>query len=376
MVESSPRGAPLMFLVAVLASWVLARAATFSPLMEDDVAKASPFPAARGGNRSHRSTASPNAAAHCQTCGPSDSGRLIEPKGKALLSVAAWPPLRATSLEAIPGLQSALPSSATAPAIGKASLRLALAPVAPVRDTGLAVAGPGEPGRISGRAQPQQSQSAQNRWAVDSWLLLRRDTSRSIPAARPSYGRSQAGAALRYRFAPTSPHHPQAYLRVSAALAGAREQEIALGLSARPSPGMPLRLAVEARASETVSGSELRVATYAITELPSFRLPFGARGEVYAQGGYVGGEFATPFIDGQVRAERPIARLGSAELSLGAGAWGGAQKGSGRLDAGPAVAATFQIGKGFGRISADYRFRIVGEAEPSSGPALTLSAGF
>jgi hypothetical protein len=165
-------------------------------------------------------------------------------------------------------------------------------------------------------------------------------------------------------------------LRVSAALAGAREQEAALGLSARPLPRLPLRLAVEARASETASGSELRVATYAVTELPAFRLPLGARGEVYAQGGYVGGEFATAFVDGQVRAERPIARIGNAEVSLGAGAWGGKQEGSGRLDAGPAIGAAFPIGKGFGRISADYRFRVAGGAEPSSGPALTLSAGF
>jgi hypothetical protein len=225
--------------------------------------------------------------------------------------------------------------------------------------------------------QPDEaSNSAQDRWSADSWLLLRRDTSTSIPTGRPSYGRSQAGTALRYRFAPSSSHNPQAYLRASAALAGAREQEVALGLSARPLSRMPLRLAVEARASQTLAGSELRLAGYAVTELPTFRLPLGLRGEAYAQWGYVGGEFATPFVDGQARAERPTARIGSTELSFGAGIWGGMQKGSGRLDAGPAAAATFQIGKGFGRVSADYRFRIAGGAEPSSGPALTLSAGF
>lgn len=246
-----------------------------------------------------------------------------------------------------------------------------------MRDAGLSAAEHREPVVRSGRAQPPQlSPSAQDRWSADGWLLLRRDTSTPIPAGRPSYGRSQAGAVLRYGFAPSSPHRPQAYLRASAALAGAREQEVALGLSARPLPGAPLRLAVEARASETVSASELRLAAYAVTELPAFRLPFGVRGEVYAQGGYVGGEFATLFVDGQIRADRTIGRIGNTELSFGAGAWGGAQKGSERVDAGPTAAATFRIGKGFGRIAADYRFRIAGEAEPSSGPALTLSAGF
>lgn len=220
------------------------------------------------------------------------------------------------------------------------------------------------------------TRASHDRWSADGWLLLRRDTSEPVPTSRPSYGRSQVGAVLRHGFAPSSPHHPQVYLRASAALAGAREQEVALGLSARPLLGAPLRLAVEARASETASGSGLRLATYAITELPSLQLPLGVRGEAYAQGGYVGGEFATPFVDGQIRAERTIARTGSTEVTFGAGAWGGAQKGSGRLDVGPAAIATFRIGKGFGRVAVDYRFRIAGEAEPSSGPALTVSAGF
>src|SRR5690606_21417691 len=105
-------------------------------------------------------------------------------------------------------------------------------------------------------------------------------------------------------------------------------------------------------------------------------LPLGARGELYLQGGYVGGEFATAFVDGQARIERPLGRLGETELTAGAGAWGGAQKGAARLDIGPSAALTFRLGDGRGRVAADYRFRVVGEAEPASGPALTLSAGF
>jgi hypothetical protein len=374
-VESSPRGAPLMFLVAVLASWVLARAATFAPPTNDIVAESSSVREARRGHLTHRSSAVPNNATRCQTCGSPQSTRATTPRGNALLSAMAWSPSRGIPVQAMPSLQPALLSSPTAPAGAEPSLSSALHAAGPGRDTGF-VGEHGDRGEGSGQPQPRQSPPALNRWSADSWLLLRSDTSRSILASRPSYGRSQAGAALRYRFAPSSPYQPQAYLRVSAALAGAREQEAALGLSARPLSRVPLRLAIEARASETASGSELRVATYAVTELPAFRLPFGARGEVYLQGGYVGGEFATPFVDGQVRAERRVARVGSAELSFGAGAWGGKQEGSGRLDAGPTVGATFPIGKGFGRISAYYRFRVAGGAEPSSGPALTLSAGF
>jgi len=115
-----------------------------------------------------------------------------------------------------------------------------------------------------------------------------------------------------------------------------------------------------------------------VNRVPAFaRLSiFGVRGEAYVQAGYVGGRFATAFVDGQARAERRVARLGEAEITAGTGAWGGAQKGAGRLDIGPTAAVSFRLGEARGRVAADYRFRVAGEAEPKSGPALTLSAGF
>ena len=57
------------------------------------------------------------------------------------------------------------------------------------------------------------------------------------------------------------------------------------------------------------------------------------------------------------------------------GDWG-AQEDAERLDIGPSAGLSFRIGAARGRVSADYRFRVAGDAEPSSGPALTLTAGF
>jgi hypothetical protein len=151
---------------------------------------------------------------------------------------------------------------------------------------------------------------------------------------------------------------------------------VALGASARPLPGVPLRLAAEARVSETDRGTEARAAAYAVTELPPVGLPGGFTGEIYAQGGYVGGDFATPFADGQVRITRALAGTGDFRLEAGGGAWGGVQEDAGRLDIGPSAAVSFRIGPARGRVSADYRFRVAGDAQPASGPALTLSAGF
>jgi len=43
---------------------------------------------------------------------------------------------------------------------------------------------------------------------------------------------------------------------------------------------------------------------------------------------------------------------------------------------GPSAGISFRLGEAQGRVAADYRFRVAGNAEPASGPALTLTAGF
>ncbi|GGD57581.1 hypothetical protein GCM10011411_17030 [Aurantiacibacter arachoides] len=149
-----------------------------------------------------------------------------------------------------------------------------------------------------------------------------------------------------------------------------------MGVSARPLAVLPVRLHAEGRVFDGTGGAEIRAAAFAVTELPVAPLPGGFNGEVYAAAGYVAGDFATPFVDGQVRVTRTITQAGSFRLEAGGGSWGGAQRGTGRVDVGPTVAASFPIGSVNARLSADYRIRIAGNAEPADGPAITLSAGF
>ncbi|AKH42484.1 hypothetical protein FHS61_000254 [Altererythrobacter atlanticus] len=160
------------------------------------------------------------------------------------------------------------------------------------------------------------------------------------------------------------------------AISGPHERELAAGLSARPLPGIPLRLAAELRASEGAFHDEIRPAAYVVSEFLPMRLPHGLRAETYFQAGYVGGRYATAFFDGQARIEREFAQWKDFRLGAGSGVWGGAQQGSSRLDIGPAATATFPLGPARARLSAEYRFRVAGDAKPDSGPALTLSAGF
>ena len=77
------------------------------------------------------------------------------------------------------------------------------------------------------------------------------------------------------------------------------------------------------------------------------------------------------FADGSVRIAR---RLGPVEL--GVGAWGAAQPGVARLDAGPSLSWRLPVADANLRLQADWRFRLAGDALPRSGPALTLAADF
>ena len=225
----------------------------------------------------------------------------------------------------------------------------------------------------------------QPRWSADGWLLLRRGGNAfNLPGAGlpgaglPSgtYGASQAGAVIRYRLAPSSPHRPAIYLRGTTALQSPRGEEVALGLSLRPVPKLPVAALIEGRGTRTLSGTIVRPAAALVSELPPVDLPLGLRGEAYVQGGYVGGRDATAFVDGQARLEHKLFGAGRWQLRAGGGAWGGAQKGARRLDVGPTATLDLPLGTANGRLSADWRFRVDGNAAPSSGPALTLSAGF
>lgn len=218
------------------------------------------------------------------------------------------------------------------------------------------------------------------RWSLNGWLLYRPESATAPllgSGQQPStYGASQAGAVLRYRLAPSNAHRPAAYIRLTSALGNTRDQEVAAGVSARPMPKIPVVIAAEARASRQDQGSEIRPAVFAYTEIPRISLPYQFRAEVYAQAGYIGGDFATPFADGQARIDRKLATTDFATIRTGGGVWGGAQQGAERLDIGPSVRAEFDIAGAPVTLSADYRYRVAGGAAPQSGAAITLSTGF
>lgn len=223
---------------------------------------------------------------------------------------------------------------------------------------------------------PSAREDSAPRWSGDAWLALRTGTGSLAEAGSPVpvYGGSQGGAVLRYSLAPDSRHRPAAYLRAVSALE-APESDLAAGLSARPF-GAPLNVYVEARVTRRGDAVRLRPAAFLSAGVDALPLSAGFEARGYAQAGYVGGRDATAFADGSLVAERPALRWRDNSLAAGAGVWGGAQRGAARLDLGPSASLRFKLGEGSGRIAADYRLRVAGNANPAASAALTLSAGF
>ena len=387
------RGQPLASLALVLAGWVGVRAAVWEP----------PFAMpGRVGSIATAERAAPRASLAQPAADPvRDPGKFWSPPAMQLAEIAPSPVPAATREPVMPLARAApeplalaplpepLPDPvaipATAPRVAAAHQLLYLAalgrlPLPP----GLALlAAPPKPAAVPPAAL---ATAAAPRWSGDAWLLLRRGSAKTaggLAAASgfPSYGASQAGGVIRFALAPASPRAPQAYLRLSRAIGGFDEGEVAAGLSARPFASVPVRLLGEARVQRNGGGTHIRPAASLVSELPPVRLPLGIAGEAYAQVGYAGAPVgskrgATPFFDVQAVADRKLASAGPAELRLGAGAWSGGQKGAARLDLGPRASLRLDTAQARSRLALDWRFRVAGDARPGSGPTLTFSAGF
>ena len=354
------RGHPLLALLAVLGGWVGGRAATWEP----PVSKAAPA----------GMTKRQDGPAFQSLPGYID----FEPQVPPATPYAAPNGPLVRYIMTYPGAVGLAPSSRAGELSEFPHLREDFADLQPLPrffapEGQRAVAVSPATGMPMARGRPR-------RWSMDAWTLMRRDSGSapaSVGALPGTYGASQAGGILRYRLALASPHRQTAYLRSTSTTGRIRETMAAVGFSARPFAAFPVIAALEGRMTDQMGQRRVQGAAMAITELPPFPLLAGFRGETYGQAGYVAGRYATPFADGQFRADRALLTLGAADMRIGGGLWGGAQKGAARLDAGPTAAIAVPIGRGVnGRVAVDWRFRLAGDALPGSGPALTLSAGF
>ena len=230
---------------------------------------------------------------------------------------------------------------------------------------------------------PAPLSDSAGRWSLDAWTFWRQGSDAApISQGRvPIYGASQVGTVLQYRLASNARRDPRIYARAYRAMVRRGENEVALGVSARPLARVPLRVAGEVRYTDAAFANELRPSAYAVTEFAPVTLPFGTRLEAYGQAGWVGGASSTAFADGQMNLSREVRAVAGAtnngvRLSVGAGAWGGAQSDAQRLDVGPTLRIDLTVGQVPARLSIDWRERVAGQASPDSGLAATLSTSF
>jgi hypothetical protein len=179
-------------------------------------------------------------------------------------------------------------------------------------------------------------------------------------------GGSQAGTRIAYRLASGLALSGRLY----SPLARPQGAEAAIGIDWQPSSRVPLHVLAERRQR---IGSEGR-SDFALTAyggVSEQRLSGGLRLDAYGQGGVVGLRTRDLFVDG---AARISARAGP--IDVGGGVWGAAQTGVSRLDIGPQASVRLPLGRTSLRVSADWRFRVAGEAAPASGPSLTIGTDF
>lgn len=231
----------------------------------------------------------------------------------------------------------------------------------------MAAAGPVRPAlQVSPTFTGDTPKRGYDRWELSSWAMLRSRPGPSTLAANGMLGGSQAGARLLYRFDPRL----AVSVRSTAALQSReRGMEIAAGLRAQPLRSLPVAFTIERRQWVGKGMGQSNFALFAEGGLWGKPLPFNMTLDGYLQAGVVGIRDRAWFVDGSATATRPVWR----NLSAGVGVWGGAQQGLKRLDAGPRL--TMQMGRGM-RIHADYRAKILGNAEPGSGGVVTLAGDF
>lgn len=200
---------------------------------------------------------------------------------------------------------------------------------------------------------------------LSSWAMMRDQPGPQGLADNGTLGGSQAGARLLWRFNP----HLAASLRTSAPINSQRGGEAALGVRYQPFTSWPVALTVERRHALGDYGGRNAFALFAEGGVYGSPMPWRSTLDGYFQGGVV--DFNNPdwFVDGQAAVTRPVWR----SLSAGFGVWGGAQPGLSRLDIGPR--ASLRVGTRM-RINLDYRYKLLGSAEPGSGGVVTIAGDF
>ena len=191
------------------------------------------------------------------------------------------------------------------------------------------------------------------------------------------YGGSQSGMIATFALQDANerlqPQRLALLVRAAISHRDPQERELATGVRWRPSPKLPVTITAERRFRNTRADAFGVYAAGGVSEVP---LPVKFRMDVFGQAGAVSGEGGGPFFDGIARADRKIVTASNVAVHAGAGFWAGGQRDVVRVDVGPSLRTDIAVHKVNFRLTADWRFRVAGDANPGNGPAITLSTSF
>jgi hypothetical protein len=366
---TKPRGRPFMLLAILLGSWVVARAAIYKIVAGPiaDMASAPTVTVAaisipileliEAGRVPFANTYYPVADTSRDAAAPFPHSK--QSKSTAIANVP-----RLTSVLAardIPAIWLLGPSLSTAPQSPATSL------FSPEQEHAKSLAL-----NLDSTLRP----SPLSRHSIYAYSFWRSGQDGQAQTFGEQYGASQTALIGTYRLGEKA-NMVALLWRVSYVPSAPSQSELALGVRWRPLAAIPVTLTAERRTQADGKG---RFSAYFAGSMDNVALPAGFKLASYGQLGLTESVLKPTkgqiFYDAQLKIDKEVTRSAIFDGAIGGGAWAGGQKDIARLDIGPTVRASINLGNSRLRIDADWRFRIKGNARPGDGPALTLSTNF
>jgi hypothetical protein len=221
---------------------------------------------------------------------------------------------------------------------------------------------------------PRQPQG-EKKWSVSGWFVFRPNEAVANGPANGQLSGSQYGARFQHGLIRVSNSANLNFnLRASAPIDNANDREVSIGLALKIRSKLPIELILERRVP--IDAGTPAFAAILATGVNDVRISKAISLNGYLQTGFVTATRIEPFIDGSATIERDIGLGSRSSVRVGAGIWGAAQSSTMRLDIGPLIAAQVPIGNRSLRFAAEWRQRVLGNALPASGPAISISADF
>lgn len=222
----------------------------------------------------------------------------------------------------------------------------------------------------------------ERRWSGMAYVLARNSGKTAPTAVIPALTAAQSGAQLAYTLNPLSPRPFAVVGRMVTANDGialnGRSAQAALALTWRPVPAVHVAAERLIRAGpKSRDAWTVRVAAGGEALRPPGRRAWNAW-SAYGETGIVGTHRQDLYAASALRVGRGIGLSEKVSLTLGGGLWASVQHydlTAHWVEVGPSAQLRLET-KPPVNVALDYRLRINGNADPGTGPALTVSTGF